>query len=183
MTIEDLRDVLCDIVEAHFTNAHVTWGRTNKTMPKVPLVCLDFGIQRRSYQPVGIESDEDEETHKLIESTYTLTSIPLIVELFTHGKLCEVDGKTQGTKHKYYKNTALDDINSFVDYMESEEDIDACTEHGIVAINGGQITDTSAVHDNDYEYRARVEFEISFVNTATRNVGIIETAEIEEEEA
>ena len=174
MTIEDIKDVLCEVTEAFFTEANVTWNRTSKAMPKVPLVCLDIGVQQRNYQSISeIESGEE---GKYIEVKHTQITFPWIVELFTHGTKCVKDG------HTFNRNTAISEINEFVDYMASDVVLDTLNSHGVAAIITGQITDTTAVHDNDYEFRARVEFDVSCLMAGKgREVEIIERAEVEEE--
>ena len=176
MTIEDVKDVLCGLAEAYFTGANVAWDRTSKAMPKVPLVCLDLGVQRRNYQSISEIKSGGEGRYIEVKSTFI--TVPWTVELFTHGEKCVKDG------HTYKRNTALTEINGFVDYMDSDVVLDTLNSHGIAAVITGQITDTTAVHDNDYEFRAKVEFEVSCMMTGDgegKEIGIIEHAEVEEE--
>lgn len=192
MTTEELRDALYDIVLAYFSGADVVWGKTNRVKSPHPLICLDMGTQRRVYQPIKI-MDVD------TEKTYIQATTPLIVELFTHGKKCTHNGQ------KYYINTAVSDMNDFLNYLESEHVTTICDRLNINILPNGEVLDTSAVQDNDYEYRARAEIEIDYLieyyggagisrvdwkqtasgggseELASEKTGIIETAEIKEE--
>ena len=72
----------------------------------------------------------------------------------------------------YFVNTAVDDMVDFVNYMTSFHADDVYDLLNISVRPEGDVLDTSAVLDSDYEYRAMQEFIISFVQETDGYAGI-----------
>lgn len=160
MTVEELRDSLFDIISGYFTEACILWGEHNNVNPTEPFVRLKLGSIKRPQHFIQLYSDEQHDSH--IPSTCMLE-----VELFTNGrKRNDEDGDS------YYVNTALDDMADFVNYMVSPYADELYSEHNISIRPEGDIRDTSAVLDSDYQYRAMQEFVVDFMQVSKGYAGI-----------
>lgn len=160
MTVEELRNHLYEIISGYFSEANVIWGEQNSVNPKSPFVRLKLSSIRRPQHFIMLNGDNNFDNH--IPSTAMLE-----VELFTNGRVLEDEnGDT------YAVNTALDDMADFVNYMVSYLADDLYYELNISIRPEGDILDTSAVLDSDYQYRALQEFVVDFTQTTKGYAGI-----------
>ena len=160
MTVEELRDNLFEIIQGYFAGATVRWGEQNSARPTTPFIRLKLNSLRRPQH--SIRQVENDVPRGYFESTITLT-----VELFTHGRqIVDEDGDS------YFVNTAVDDMVDFVNYMTSFHADDVYDLLDISVRPEGDVLDTSAVLDSDYEYRAMQEFIVSFIQETDGYAGI-----------
>lgn len=160
MTVNKLKDVLYDIISRYFAGADVAWSEQNAVKSQNPLIRLKLGSVTRTLHFIT-EMEKDAPTG-YIPSTTILT-----VDLFTHGeRVVDEDG------YSFYVNTAVDDMNDFLNYLSSPLVNDMCDELNIAIRPEGNVKDTSAVLDNDYSYRAMQEFVVSFVQETRGYAGI-----------
>lgn len=160
MTLEELRDHLYEIIQRYFTGATVMWGEQNNTRPTSPFIRLKLGSLKRPQHFIN-------QTDKNASRSYIPSTTILSVELFTHGrKMADEDGDF------YFVNTAVDDMADFVNYMVSPHADDVYEGLDISVRPEGNIIDTSAVLDSDYEYRAMQEFVVDFLQESRGYAGI-----------
>ena len=160
MTLENLRDILLNMVQGYFAGASVMWGEQNNVRPSSPFIRLKLGSISRPQHLLL-------KTGNAVPCGYILSTTIFSVELFTHGrKMTDEDGDS------YFINTAMDDLSDFVSYMLSPYADDVYERHNISLRTEGDILDTSAVLDSDYEYRAMQEFAVEFMQEARGYAGI-----------
>lgn len=160
MTIEELRDSLCDIIQGYFAGADVAWAEQNAVKSTNPLIRLKLGSIKRANHFIT-------ETQNNVPTGYIASTTRLTVDLFTHGrKITDEEGYT------IYVNTAMDDMADFMNYLMSPYVDDLCEGLNISIRPDGDIKDTSAVVDNDYSYRSMAEFVVNFVQETRGYAGI-----------
>ncbi len=163
MTISELKDAIFEIVAEYFKGAIVSWlnqsgGGVKPKSAFVKLTLGNFGGSQHS------QDTEDEETNEIYQSTPS--DCYLTVDLFTHGKEVNTPSGT------YYEDTATNDLDDFVNYMESDYVLSLCDKYNITIQKEGKLDDLSAVVDTSYEYRARQLFTVMFMREAHGEAGI-----------
>ncbi len=136
------------------------WGEQNRTRPTSPFIRLKLGSLKRPQHFIR-------QVGKNVSQGYIPSTTMLSVELFTHGRK-----KTDEDGDAYYVNTAVDDMADFVNYMVSPRADDVYEQLNISVRPEGDIIDTSAVLDSDYEFRAMQEFVVDFVQETGGYAGI-----------
>ncbi len=161
MTVTKLRDVIYDIIQDYFAGAIVEWGELPfGTVPTSPFLRLKFGSITRPQH--FITETQNNASRSLIPSSVTLS-----VELFTHGEeRKDEDGDS------YFVNTATADMIDFVNYMVSEYADEMYERLDISVRPEGDVLDTTAVRDSDYQYRAKQDFIVSFMDESRGFAGI-----------
>lgn len=160
MTVNELKNALYDIISGYFAGADVAWSEQNAVKSQNPFIRLKLGSVTRTLHFIT-ETDNDDPTG-YIPSTTILT-----VDLFTHGeRVVDEDG------YSFFVNTAVDDMNDFLNYLSSPHVDDMCNGLNIAIRPEGNVKDTSAVLDNDYSFRAMQEFVVSFVQKTKGYAGI-----------
>lgn len=160
MKISELKAAIFTIVSKYFAGATVVWENTEKTKPPDSLVTLRLGAVGNTQHYIEQTSD-DGDVYDVIPS-----SVPLTVQLFTHGKKIVTDGGV------YYENTAMDDMMDFVKYMTSRYVIQLSDSYDISITTEGPVKDATGVLDPNYEYRAFQEFTVAFKQEAYGYAGI-----------
>lgn len=162
MNYTEVTRVLYSYAQRYFTGATVTMANTRQVKKTKPLVTLEFGPQISSQFPV--ESDLDGELCR-----FHPTSMKLEVQLFTNGRPLS-NGAPE--------NTAVADLTDFAMFMVSE----MVTEElggDISVLVDGPVQDVSAIiNDASYEYRAMVEFTVSYVVASVGFAGILDESSI-----
>lgn len=149
MEIPELRDALLDIVSSFFAGTEVIWAEQQQTVkPMLPFVMVKLsGIS--SARSSIIPSDSSELYCKP-------ATAKLEVQLFTQGKIHH-DG--------YTENTVSADMMDFVWYVDSQAIDERCSKLDISINRLGDILETTQLVDNQYEYRAMQEFDVSFTTS------------------
>lgn len=161
MRIDELRDALFEFIQGYFAGADVAWGpRQNATKPINPFLRLTMG---KVHRPQHLITEiTNEASRSLIPCTVILS-----VELFTHGReIVDDEGDS------YFEDTAEADMMDFVNFMTSDYADDHYERLDINVRPEGDILPTSAVRDQDYEYRAKQDFLVSFMGEAGGYAGI-----------
>lgn len=150
MEIPELRDALLGIVSSFFVGAEVIWAEQQQSVkPMLPFVMIKLS---------GINS-----AHSTIIPTRSSdiyckpATAKFEVQLFTHGKIVHSEG--------YTENTVSADMMDFIWYIDSQSVIDKCTKLDISIERAGDIIETTQLVDNQYEYRAMQEFDVSFTTS------------------
>ena len=161
MTVTQLRDVVFDIIQSYFAGAIVAWGELPfGTKPTSPFLRLKMGSIKRPQHFIT-------ETSIDASRSYIPSSVPLTVELFTHG-----EERKDEEGDSYFVNTAMGDLADFVNFMVSEYADELYEKLDISIRPEGDIRDTTAVRDSDYEYRAMQEFVVDFMDESSGFAGI-----------
>lgn len=163
MTIGELRKVLQNVVKRYFTGASVKWINKNNTKPVGPLVTLQLGNVRREL--FSILENRQGRAVKLYHSRAMLD-----VNLYTPGRI----GKAQSGMVSRAENTALNDLQDFVSYMDSDFTAALLDAADVTVLPEGPAMDVSELIDSvEYEYRAMQQFTVDFIQNAAGVAGIV----------
>lgn len=163
MTIGELREVIHEVVKRYFTGASVKWMNENTTKPTGPLVTLQLGNVRREL--FSIMDNRQGRPVKLYHSRAMLD-----VNLYTPGGV----GKAKPGIRPRAENTALNDLQDFVDYMDSDYAMGLLDAADVTVLPEGPTMDVSELIDSaQYEYRAMQQFTVEFTQNAAGVAGII----------
>lgn len=163
MTIGELRKALQEVVERYFTGASVKWTNENNTKPSGPLVTLQLGNVHREL--FSIMENRKGHPVKLYHSRAMLD-----VNLYTPGSM----SKAQPGLRPKAENTAVNDMQDFVSYMDSDYAIDLLGALDVTVLPEGSTMDVSGLIDSvKYEYRAMQQFTVQFTQNAAGVAGII----------
>lgn len=153
MTVEQAKSCIWKLVSQYFAGASVIWSGQNIVKPVKPLVMLRLSNVQRS--DFSIPQEEDGTLVKLYPTVALLT-----VNLFTLGKPTRAGTGKVATRI----NTALHDLSSFVNFLDSEYALAYMEEQNLQIMPQGATQDISELLDNtQYEYRAVQEFTIEFI--------------------
>ena len=162
MMQSELKKKLEALISEYFGGATVTWGKTKGVSPNVPQVVLIMGGISRHYHPINQSV-----------GGVTVNSYPsrttLQVDLYTKGEATN----TAPGMMAAYENTAVNDITDFLNFINSEYVGDWC-EINDVSILCNHVNDlTELINDTTWDYRAMVEMEIGFMQSAVGSTGIM----------
>jgi len=93
------------------------------------------------------------------------------VDLFTSGLpvVEEETGKTIA-----FENTAMDDMLSFADFLNSQHTVEWCHDRDVSVLIDGDVQDlTGIVNDNNYEFRSRLSVLFYFTQTAVGHSAVL----------
>lgn len=155
----EVKTFFINILREYFTAAEVAWSMQNQTVrSKNPFIRLTAGNLKRDRFPAVSVIDG------IPVSAYACR-FPIVVDLFTNG--AEIEGTEQR------ENTAVQDLSSFVDYLDSEYVTDRCFSKGIsVLLDPADVQDLSAaIYDANFEFRAQVTIMLSFMTRAVGYTG------------
>jgi len=160
MTQSELKQKLYDLVREYFGKASVIWGKVKVVSPAPPQIVLNMGAVTRHYLPIVKWADG-----VIVNGFPSKTTLQ--IDLYTKGApLQSGSGVTAA-----YENTAVNDLTDFVNYLESPY-IDDWRERHDVSISCRHITDlTELINGTTWDYRAMVELEIGFTQTAVGHTG------------
>ena len=164
MRVSQARELFRQLTKSYFQNATVIFTRQSRVAkPTLPLITITPGNVRRPANPV------DKMVNGYLTESYQ-SSIPFTVDLFTHGREVIEDGEVVG-----YDDSALDDMMSFADFLNSRHTIEWCHNHDVAVIIDGEAQDlTGVVNDNNYEFRSRLVVQFSFTQTAIGQAGVLQ---------
>ncbi len=156
MTMREAKEKIYELVCEYFGNATVAWGKTKSVRPGSPLVSITTGNLTRTYHPVKNDIDG-------IPVFSYASSFPLQLDLFTKGTpVNDEDGVTAATE-----NTAVSDLADFVNFLGSVHAEHWGMINDMAVLANTQIHDlTQLVNDSSWDYRAMVEIEVRFTETA-----------------
>lgn len=155
MTQSELKQKLYDLASSYFGGATVVWGRVKLVRPQSPLIALTMGSIIRPYQPI----------------TQTVNGVP--INCYPSKTTVQVDLFTKGARSANendltaaMENTAINDLTDFVNFLNSAYVDDWSWIHD-VSILANTVQDlTQIINDASWDYRAMVELEIGFTQTA-----------------
>lgn len=169
MTQGTAKALIYDAVSKYFSGATVAWSNQDRVaIPQKPFIRMTAGNLKRNRFPAVRIVDG-------IPVASYACSFSLMLDLFTHGRA--IAGSEQR------ENTAVEDLTSFVDHLDSEYMADLCARNDITILLDSDVIDLSAaIHDAHYEFRSEVTLTISFVHEAVGYTGTVgeETVKIVE---
>lgn len=158
MRAQEARELFRQITKQYFAGATVIFSNQSRTAkPDLGLVVLTPGAVKRPYLP----------NYQQIDGTMVgcyQSRLTIAVDLFTHGSpvIDDDTGKTVA-----YENTAMDDILSYADYLNSQFVTEWSHMNDVTVLLEGDAQDlTGIVNDNNYEYRARLTVMFYFTQYA-----------------
>ena len=148
MRLYDLKEYVYTLVHSYFQNAIITWANEVSIKKKPPQITLQLSNVRRSTHPI----DEDQNNGEIIRC-YPST-VMLTINSYITGK---------GAINESPDNTAVADLNEFLNYIDSPEMVDVLYQVGLSFSIASPVQDIPRLlGTTHYEYRAMVELQIDF---------------------
>ena len=158
MTVGEAKAVFRQIAVEYFAGATVVWGSLQAAVkPKLPFLVLQTGSVIRTRDVIR---PADELTRYIPEK------IMIDINLYSPGK------QVQTQYGSYRENTAVEDLEDFVNYLMSPYAQEKLRDNNIAITFEGGVNDVSTVIDNEYEYRAMQEIYLHFVGETAGYAGI-----------
>ena len=160
MTSKEAKEAVYSLVSGFFSSAAVRWSRTKGVSAPAPFITLDPRYLRRDTFP---SVNEDGERCYNCTQRYE-------INLYTEGS--EVEDGTSSSSH-VYENTAISDLEQFFRYLDSPAGTDDLCSLGMSFMAVTDVSDlTELLEGIRYSYRARAEFDISFMLSADGLYGL-----------
>lgn len=164
MTIEELKDVLCEIIGTYFPTIDIVWAEQRKLVKPsgtfIQLKLRNSGASLFSIKGTGTDA----------LCGYKPSKTMLEVQLFTHGAIRTsiIDGQ----EVRESVNTALNDITELTNFLTSEYADEFYEKYDICVRPEGDAQDVSGLVDTTYEYRAMQEYVIDYMQTVKGKANI-----------
>lgn len=160
MNLGEVKQLLYETVVKYHPGAMVVWEKTKGVTPKPPYITLGYSNLNRSL----FFLTDDEEKHKYYNYSFTFE-----INLYAVGKSV----KDNAGKVIYYENTAVEDLNEFVCFLNSEEMTNELANKNVTIVVNSPIRDMSElIGDTKFNYRSMVEATVSFSGEADGPYGI-----------
>ena len=158
MKVRAVQEAVREVVSDFFTGGTVWWTNQKMPRPKSPYIMLALQNFRRNQH--GAEY-MDTETGYI--TRYTETTVSMVMDLYEVGL----------NESETIKNTVLDDMESFIMFIESDAITDRLDALGIaLAVRDNSIQELSDIlNDAQFRYRARAVFDLRFQNDAVGPYG------------
>lgn len=155
-------DKVRELAATYFSGANVIYGNQSRTAkPELNLVTILGGAVRRSTHP--IKTPIDCEPVNCFKCRVSVT-----VDLFSHGKPVVVDDIEVAKE-----NTAVEDLLSFVDFLDSDYALEWCNRNDLTILMEGDAQNlTGIINQTTYEYRARIQLSVYFTEYAVGSTGV-----------
>lgn len=161
MTVGEVKQFLYELVLLYHPNDMIKWTKTGGVKPKPPFIALAVRNLERSSFPITSESGIN----------YYNYSMLFEINLYTVGKLI--------TGTSAYENTAIDDLEEFVRFLDSETITDKIAQSNICIQLNSPINDLSElIGDTKFNYRSMAEFIVTFTGKAEGRYGVAGAATI-----
>ncbi len=165
VTFSEAKRCFREITARYFKDANIMFANQSHAVKPTskPLVTIAFGNIKRPLNPPTLILDGR-------PASYYPTSVPVTVNLFTHGRKIEIaKGITPAME-----DTAAEDLTDFLSFLNSETAIQFCCEKDIAIVVPNDVTPLSGIiNDVAYEYRARAEIELRFTSMAAGYSGTL----------
>lgn len=150
MTLSELADFICDLVEEQFPEASVVWAEQYSAEWKLPQVTLKMKDMEMPRHPVNIVKDG------MIKAYYESSKI-LEVNRYANS-VSGGDGELSTPQ-----NPAVDDLSSLLFFMQSEAGVERQFAANVCIEAMGPVRDLSEVDRTHYRYRAMQEYTVRFM--------------------
>lgn len=163
------KDLFLELTKSYFQGATVVFGHQSRAAKaEVPLVVISSGNVRRHSCPIQSVVDG------YIVSSYQ-SRISLTVDLYTNGDPVrdEVGAVVA------FANNAIDDMISFVNFLNSDYVIHWCHQNDLSISVDGDVQDlTGLVNDTTYDYRSRLNLFLSYTQSAVGSSAVLAESSI-----
>lgn len=162
MRVRQANDIFRNLTAEYFSKAETVFAnQSRKAKPQIPLVTIKPGnVKRTAFSNNSLVGDTN-------ISSYP-SRIQYQIDLFTNGTPYIEDGKTL-----YFENSAMDEIQSFVDFLNSEYTLMWCRKNDVsIAIEGDAQDLTGIVNDANYEFRSRISVLFYFTQTTVGSAAV-----------
>ena len=160
MTTQELKQILYTLAKSYFAGADVVWAMQGQVSPTNPVVLLTMLPVVRKPRPIR------RNVNGVVVDAYP-SKTTLQVDLYTQGAAPE---QAPGIKQRY-ENTAVNDINSFVNFLGSVA-IDHFCQINDISIEAGAVQDLTQLDNGiSWEFRAMVELAVGFTGHAVGHTG------------
>lgn len=160
MNLGEIKRLLYEAVLRYHPKAAIVWEKTKGVTPRPPYITLGYHNLNRALFTLS----DDDGIHR-----YYNYSLTFEVNLYTDGRELTEDGEGIGA----YENTAVEDLEEFVRFLDSEEMTDELARHGVTILVEPPIRDLSElIGDIRFQYRAMAEFTVSFMGASDGRYGI-----------
>lgn len=161
MKLFEAKDILRDTVAAFFGPSHVFYADQKMARKPEPYVTIKVNSYIRAQFPTKIITADG------YEHSYYRIDASVDINLYTKG----IDvSNTRGTP--VYANTALDDMDDFVDYLVSDAVTEKLYQKGCTVILGANVKDLSALqNESQYQYRSMIEVRLIFTDVSYGRYG------------
>ncbi len=162
MKASEAKELFRQLAESFFEGYTLIFSNQSRiAKPRISLVTLTPGNVSRPQAA-------NNETADGVIVGYYLSKMPIVVDLFTNGAAVEDDDGNVVA----YSNSAMDEMLSFADYLNSPKCVAWCNEHDVSILIETDVQDlTGVVNDNNYEYRSRLEVLFYFTQETDKNIG------------
>lgn len=170
MRVRQANELFRSLTQSYFVKAEVVFAnQSRKAKPQIPLVTVKPGnVKRSTFANSSIVGDTN-------VSQYP-SRISYTVDLFTNGEpICDDDGNAIA-----YENTAMDEMQCFIDFLNSDYALDWCRQNDVSILIEGEAQDlTGIVNDTNYEYRSRLMVLFYFTQTTVGSAAVFEEQSIQ----
>lgn len=164
MVLKEVKNILREIVKRYHPGAIVVWANTKGVTPVPPYITLGCRNLNRTAFPMSGKNGE----HRYYSYDFIFE-----INLFTSGR------KVQADEGFYYENTAVEDLEEFIRFLDSDEITDELSEKEISVICNPPIRDLSElINDVQFRYRSMCEFSVSFTGLSDGRYGVAGSAQI-----
>lgn len=158
MTFSEVKALLYGLVRRYHPGAMVVWSKTKGVTPKPPYITLGYSNLNRSAFPLM----DDEAEHRFYNYDFTFE-----INLYTVGK------KTAAGNSSYYENTAVEDLEEFVRFLDSDGISEELAGKNVTIVFMPPIRDLSElIGDTKFNYRSMCEFTVSYTGSADGVYGV-----------
>lgn len=158
MTFSEVKDLLLELVTRYHPGAMVVWSKTKGVTPKPPYITLGYSNLNRS----AFRLDDEEKEHRYYNYDFTFE-----INLYTVGRHVTAENVS------YYENTAVEDLEEFIRFLDSDEITDELAEKDVTIVMNPPVRDLSElIGDTKFNYRSMCEFTVSYVGLADGRYGV-----------
>lgn len=166
MRVSEAKELFRSLTKKYFAEGAtvVFANQSRKAKPNIPLVTIKPGNVKRPLAPNYTNVGG-------IAVGYYASKISFQVDLFTNG-LPVIDDQTG--KLLATENTAMDEMLSYADFLNSEFVLSWCHTNDVTILIDGDVLDlTGIVNDNNYEYRSRVSVMFYFTQEVIGSASVL----------
>ena len=161
MNFGEVKQLLYETVVRYHPGAMVVWEKVGGVTPMPPYITIGYSNLIRSQFPMS----DGERVHR-----YYNYSFRFEINLYTVGKPIKDDSD----KTIYYENTAVEDMEEFVRFLESEAITDELAEKDVTVVFDPPIRDLSElIDDTKFNYRSMEELTVTFAGLADGEYGVL----------
>lgn len=170
MRLSEAQELFRSFTKAYFGNALVIFARQSRAAKKDnPLITIAPGNVRRNVSPCYENADG-------VNVGSYLSRVSMTIDLFTHGRGIKDDTGTIIA----YSDTAVEDLLSFADYINSQYGIQWCHDHDVSLLIDGDVQNmTGLVNDNNYEFRSRMTVMMYFTQNTVDAAAVLNEVSIQ----